>query len=138
MRLVVAACAAALSVVTFAIPAGAAGGFDPAVEARNFAITQERQAEYDTPAYQQRLSVISAKNLASATQAQANGPRAVLHEQPVLERRERLRRRRPALQLGPEALRHGAQGAVHRARRRDAVRSRVGDRGRARPSVPAS
>src|SRR5690348_9712428 len=73
MRLLLAASAAALSVVPFALPAGAAG-FDPSREAKNFAITQERQAEYDTPGYQQRLAVISAQNTAEAARIQANDP----------------------------------------------------------------
>jgi dienelactone hydrolase len=42
--------------------------FNPALEALNFAVTQERQAIYDTPAYQAQLTVDSA---ASATQALA-------------------------------------------------------------------
>jgi hypothetical protein len=30
--------------------------FDPVVEAQNFSITQQRQAVYDTPAYQTQLA----------------------------------------------------------------------------------
>ncbi len=42
--------------------------FDPAVEAQNFSITQQRQAIYDTPAYQTQLT---ADSVASGTQALA-------------------------------------------------------------------
>jgi dienelactone hydrolase len=42
--------------------------FDPSVEAQNFAITQQRQAIYDTPAYQAQLA---ADSVASGTQALA-------------------------------------------------------------------
>ncbi len=73
MRLLLAASAAALSVIAVALPAGASG-FNSTREAKNFAITQERQAEYDTPAYQQRLATIGAQNLAAATKAQADDP----------------------------------------------------------------
>lgn len=72
MRLVLAACAAVLSLLAFALPAGGATGFDPAREAKNYAITQERQREYSTPSYQQQLAVISAKNTAAAIRMQAN------------------------------------------------------------------
>jgi dienelactone hydrolase len=73
MRLLLAASAAALSVIAFALPADASG-FNSTREAKNFAITQERQAEYDTPAYQQRLATIGAQNFAAATKAQADDP----------------------------------------------------------------
>src|SRR5690348_9292028 len=74
MRLLAAASAVALCVVAVAAPVGAAGTFDPAREAKNFAITQERQAEYDTPAYQQRLATVGAANFAAAVKAQADDP----------------------------------------------------------------
>lgn len=74
MRLLLTAAAAAVCTITVAAPAGAAGGFDPVVEARNFSITQERQAEYDTPAYQARLATVGAANAAAATEAQAKDP----------------------------------------------------------------
>jgi hypothetical protein len=48
--------------------------FDPLVEARNFAITLQRQAIYDTPSYQAKLSAISAANLTNALATQATDP----------------------------------------------------------------
>ncbi|HZZ96675.1 MAG TPA: hypothetical protein VFE19_06665 [Jatrophihabitantaceae bacterium] len=56
-----------------AAPAGAAS-FDPSVEAQNFSITQQRQAEYDTPAYQQLLAQVGTQNAAAAVAMQANDP----------------------------------------------------------------
>jgi hypothetical protein len=70
MRLIAAA-VVVLSVLLFPAPAS---GFSPTVEAQNFSITQERQAEYDTPAYQQRLATVGAQNFAAAVQAQADDP----------------------------------------------------------------
>jgi dienelactone hydrolase len=74
MRLFAAASTVALCLVAVAAPVGAASTFDPAREAKNFAITQERQAEYDTPAYQQRLATVGAANFAAAVKAQADDP----------------------------------------------------------------
>ncbi|WP_375489537.1 alpha/beta hydrolase [uncultured Jatrophihabitans sp.] len=68
-----AAAVTAAAVLGFGGAAGAAG-FDPVVEAKNFSITQQRQAVYDTPAYQARLTAASAQNLAHATAAQAADP----------------------------------------------------------------
>jgi dienelactone hydrolase len=48
--------------------------FDPAVEARNFSITLQRQAIYDTPAYQTKLAAVSLANGARALQIQASDP----------------------------------------------------------------
>jgi dienelactone hydrolase len=48
--------------------------FEPALEAQNFAITQERQTIYDTPEYQARLTEQSAVNLAEALGEQASDP----------------------------------------------------------------
>jgi dienelactone hydrolase len=45
--------------------------FNPLVEARNFSITQERQAIYDTPAYQTKLAALSISSGAAALAAQA-------------------------------------------------------------------
>jgi dienelactone hydrolase len=57
-------------------PAGAKppASFDPLVEAKNFAITLQRQAIYDTPSYQAKLSAISAANLTNALVTQASDP----------------------------------------------------------------
>ncbi|MCW3031770.1 MAG: hypothetical protein JWM60_115 [Solirubrobacterales bacterium] len=59
-------------------PAGAQGAppstFEPVLEAQNFAITQERQAIYDTPEYQARLTEQSTLNLVEAVSAQASDP----------------------------------------------------------------
>ncbi len=48
--------------------------FDPLVEAKNFSITLQRQAIYDTPSYQAKLSAISASNLTNALVTQAADP----------------------------------------------------------------
>jgi dienelactone hydrolase len=46
--------------------------FEPVLEAQNFAITQERQALYDTPEYQAQLTEQSALNLTEALAEQAS------------------------------------------------------------------
>jgi dienelactone hydrolase len=48
--------------------------FDPVVEAKNFSITQERQAIYDTPQYQAQLAEQSALNGTEALTAQGSDP----------------------------------------------------------------
>ena len=48
--------------------------FDPIVEAQNFSITEQRQAIYDTPAYQAQLSVDSAASTAQALATEAADP----------------------------------------------------------------
>ncbi|HET9103620.1 MAG TPA: hypothetical protein VFN55_09725 [Solirubrobacteraceae bacterium] len=48
--------------------------FDPIVEAQNFSITQERQAVYDTPAYQAALAADGAASAAQALATQAADP----------------------------------------------------------------
>src|SRR6185437_15974790 len=48
--------------------------FDPAVEAQNFAITQERQTIYDTPEYQAQLAADSASSFTEALATQAADP----------------------------------------------------------------
>jgi dienelactone hydrolase len=48
--------------------------FEPALEAENFSITQQRQAIYDTPEYQQKLAEQGAANHLEATEEQANDP----------------------------------------------------------------
>src|SRR5258707_898055 len=48
--------------------------FEPVLEAQNFAITQERQAIYDTPSYQARLAEQSTLNTAEALTEQASDP----------------------------------------------------------------
>jgi dienelactone hydrolase len=52
----------------------AANAFDPAVEAKNFSKTQERQTIYNTPEYQALLRQISAQNRAAALTMQATDP----------------------------------------------------------------
>ena len=105
--------------------------FNPVVEAQNFSITQQRQAIYDTPAYQAQLAADSAASTAAGAGHRGRRPGPLLHRRPVLEPRQRLRRRHPPQQLGRQRLRARAPGAVHRARRRDDLRPRVGDRRRA-------
>ncbi len=48
--------------------------FDPTVEAKNFSITQQRQAIYDTPQYQTQLSQVSFANLTQALAIEATDP----------------------------------------------------------------
>ncbi len=48
--------------------------FEPLTEAQNFAITQERQAIYDTPEYQAELAAQSAENLTEALSEEAADP----------------------------------------------------------------
>jgi dienelactone hydrolase len=48
--------------------------FDPAVEAQNFSITQQRQAIYDTPAYQTQLAADSVASGAQALATEAADP----------------------------------------------------------------
>jgi hypothetical protein len=48
--------------------------FDPVVEARNYSITLQRQAIYDTPSYQAKLSTVSLENLQNALRIQASDP----------------------------------------------------------------
>jgi dienelactone hydrolase len=48
--------------------------FDPVAEAQNFAITEQRQAIYDTPSYQAQLAADSAASMAQALATQAADP----------------------------------------------------------------
>jgi pimeloyl-ACP methyl ester carboxylesterase len=72
----------ALIVLTLAAPALAPGSasaapptvFNPVVEAQNFSITQQRQAIYDTPAYQTQLAADSAASTAQALATEAADP----------------------------------------------------------------
>src|SRR3954447_9098106 len=66
--LAMAVTAAALAV------APAAHAFDPAVEAKNYAKTSERQAIYDTPQYQLLLRQVGAQNRAAALAMEAADP----------------------------------------------------------------
>src|SRR3954452_18667053 len=54
-------------------PAGATA-FDPSTEAKNFAITLERQAGYDTPGYQAKMLTVGTVNGAHALLEQATDP----------------------------------------------------------------
>ncbi len=58
------------------LPAGAAPlrTFDPLVEAQNYAITLQRQAIYDTPAYQAQLALTGTRSTARALAAQLADP----------------------------------------------------------------
>jgi dienelactone hydrolase len=75
------ACAGALTLAASATLGLAPGAwatppssFEPAVEAQNFAITQQRQAIYDTPEYQALLAERSVTNGTEALAAQAADP----------------------------------------------------------------
>jgi dienelactone hydrolase len=48
--------------------------FDPVVEAQNYSITLQRQTIYDTPQYQEQLSVVSLNNLTNALATEAADP----------------------------------------------------------------
>jgi dienelactone hydrolase len=74
-RLLVAV-AATLSLGGLALPAAASAGdpVDPTTEAQNFAITQQRQAIYDTPAYQAELTTVGTQEGLDATAAEAKDP----------------------------------------------------------------
>jgi dienelactone hydrolase len=58
--------------VPVAAPASPPTVFDPAVEAQNFAKTQERQTIYDTPDYQARLAADGTASATAALLAQAS------------------------------------------------------------------
>jgi dienelactone hydrolase len=68
----------AASLLFYVFPPAAAAKppdhFDPVVEARNYSITLQRQAIYDTPAYQAKLAAISLANGTRALQIQASDP----------------------------------------------------------------
>ncbi|MGH2868082.1 MAG: alpha/beta hydrolase [Solirubrobacteraceae bacterium] len=65
---------AAVAAVAGSAQAAPPSAFNPLVEAQNFSITQQRQAIYDTPAYQEQLAVDSAASTAQALAAQAADP----------------------------------------------------------------
>jgi len=65
---------AGLLAIAGTVQAAPPSEFDPVVEAQNFAITQERQAIYDTPEYTAQLSAQSAENLTEALAEQASDP----------------------------------------------------------------
>ena len=70
-------CALALTVLATAAPAALAAPpavFNPVAEAQNFSITQQRQAIYDTPAYQAALAADGTASAAQALAAQAGDP----------------------------------------------------------------
>src|SRR4051794_34562490 len=76
-RALLIAVAGILGTAVLSLPtASAAPGdpVDPTVEAQNFAKTQERQAIYDTPAYQKDLALIGNEEGLAALQAQAADP----------------------------------------------------------------
>ena len=73
-RWLVALAAIASTAVVSGAQAAPPSIFDPLVKAQNFSITQERQAIYDTPAYQTQLSVDSAASTAQALATEAGDP----------------------------------------------------------------
>ncbi len=70
------ALAAAVAFVAVSAPAAAKPPttFNPVVEAQNFSITQQRQAIYDTPDYQARLTAASQQGLVNGLATQAADP----------------------------------------------------------------
>jgi dienelactone hydrolase len=67
--------AAVLAVAALATTSAVAGAaLDPHAEAQNFAVTMERQAEYDTAAYQALMMRVGSVNAAHALAAQAADP----------------------------------------------------------------
>lgn len=73
-RLLVAAVPVLAAAVLAAAPVSASARLDPVVEAKNFAITLERQAIYDTPSYQRRLAVVGTTSTATALRTAAHDP----------------------------------------------------------------
>jgi dienelactone hydrolase len=76
-RALLVAAAGILGTAVLSLPtASAAPGdpVDPIVEAQNFAKTQERQAIYDTPAYQKDLALVGSEEGLAAVQSQAADP----------------------------------------------------------------
>jgi dienelactone hydrolase len=75
-RLMVAMAALGVAGIVLALPGGAATPrlVNPLVEARNFSITLQRQAEFDTPAYQAKLLAATAANGLTALTTQAKDP----------------------------------------------------------------
>jgi dienelactone hydrolase len=67
-------CAGLLTSQAGAARAMPPAAFDPLVEAQNFSITQQRQAVYDTPAYQTQLAADSAAGTAQALATEAADP----------------------------------------------------------------
>ena len=57
-----------------AAEAAAGDPVDPRVEAQNYAITTQRQAVYDTPAYQAQLAQVGTQEGLKATEAEAADP----------------------------------------------------------------
>ena len=70
------ALAAAVAFVAVSAPAAAKPPttFNPVVEAQNFSITQQRQAVYDTPDYQARLTAAGQQGLVEGLATQAADP----------------------------------------------------------------
>jgi dienelactone hydrolase len=56
------------------VPAVASAAFDPVVEAKDFSKTQERATIYDTPAYQAKLTEVSASEATAAAALAASDP----------------------------------------------------------------
>jgi dienelactone hydrolase len=56
------------------VAAPAAGAFDPEVEAKNYSKGKEREAIYNTPAYQAQLTEVSTQNEKAAAEMQALDP----------------------------------------------------------------
>src|ERR1700759_2950416 len=63
-----------LALAVLAVGAAPALAFDPATESKNYSKVEERQAIYDTPAYQAQLSAVSQENLVDALAIEANDP----------------------------------------------------------------
>ncbi len=78
MRKLVGGVLASMTVVATVLAPSASAAppttFEPALEAQNFAITQERQTIYDTPEYQAQLTEQSALNLTEALSEEAADP----------------------------------------------------------------
>ena len=97
------------------------------VEAQNFSITQQRQTIYDTPQYQEQLAVDSATSTAQATSAEANDPERFFTDDLCWNLANGCAGDIRLNDWGPNGYGIVRPGPVHRARRSDAVRARVGD-----------
>ena len=109
--------------------------FNPVVEAQNYSITLQRQAIYDTPQYQ-RSSPPQRRELAACACRRGRRSGALLHRRPVLERRQRLRRRHPPRQLGGRTATASCGRCCSRRATARRCRGTCGRRWPGRPSGP--
>ncbi len=141
MRKLVGGMLASMTVVAIVLAPSASAAppttFEPALEAQNFAIAQERQTIYDTPEYQAQLTETSALNLTEALSEEAGDPGRLFSDDCAGTAATAAPATCGSTTGGRTATDRQA-GAVHRPQRRHALRPRLGDRRRARRSGRAS